>query len=195
MGNWHRQGRVMVYGTTRVESGSLPLDCQGEMFDVMATSLQKHVVGDANAQIRSTKELLGIPDAKGLLWVASDGNEDLQPETVWYLLTRILQKAGLSKQPFYSSIHGVAYFNPRMLAEIPGCPHPALFFWTLSRQPDKQLEDCFNELSAAWRQYVAWAQGITVRDIEGKKLTPRDVRFMGVKPRMAEIKIKYGDEN
>jgi hypothetical protein len=27
-----------------------------------------------------------------LLWIASDGNQDLQPDTVWHLVTRILRK-------------------------------------------------------------------------------------------------------
>ena len=58
-----------------VSSSRLSPECREEMFSAMAESLQKHVVAAANFQIRSTKELLNLPDARGLLWVASDGND------------------------------------------------------------------------------------------------------------------------
>jgi hypothetical protein len=45
-----------------------------------------------------------------------------------------------------------------------------------------------NLLSNAWPQYVAWARGITVRDVDGK---PEDARFLGVEPTLAKIAIKY----
>jgi hypothetical protein len=67
MGDWHRDGRLRVYGTTRIDSKSLSPECQNEMFDVMAAPLQKHVVNAANGQIESTKEILNMPAARGLL--------------------------------------------------------------------------------------------------------------------------------
>ena len=67
MGRWDREGRLRVYGTTQIDSSTLPSDCRDEMFAAMAESSQKHVVLVANNQIRSTKSLLSLPDAKGLL--------------------------------------------------------------------------------------------------------------------------------
>src|ERR1022692_2994538 len=64
---FHRDGRLRVYGTTRIDSKSLSPECQNEMFDVMAAPLQKHVVNAANGQIESTKEILNMPAARGLL--------------------------------------------------------------------------------------------------------------------------------
>ncbi len=175
---WHRQRRFLVFGTVQVQSSKLPEDCREEMFAAMAGSIQKHVIAKANEQIRSTKALLGKPDAKGLLWVASDGNSDFQPEVVWYLLNRVLQKKKESGDLAYSSIDGVAYFNPRMPAVIANQPAPALFWFSRPRrlEDDQSLKDCLSLLSSNWPKYVTWAQGTPVHDITG---APADLRFPG----------------
>ena len=191
MGKWDRQGRFRVYGTVRMESSKLPPDCRDEMFAVMGESIQKHVVAAANKQIKSTKSLLNMPDAKGLLWVASDGNEDFQPDVVWYLLTKALQKKKESGDPAYSSINGLAYFNPRMPVQVPQAAEPAMFWFSGCRDlsQDERLQACLNILSSGWPHYVAWAQGITVRDVAGGK--PEDARFLGVEPKLPKISINY----
>jgi hypothetical protein len=190
MGDWHRDGRLLVYGTARVDSKNLSQECQNEMFDVMAGPLQKHVVNAANTQIGSTKELLKMPDAKGLLWVASDGNEDLKPDAVLFLLKRILAKKHEDGKPCYSNIHALAYFSPRMLVEIPQSKQPAQFWFSGSRDPgDGQMLTFLSELCTAWPRYVAWAQGIAVRSVEANAVQPEDLRFIGVPPRMPRIKV------
>jgi hypothetical protein len=190
MANWHRDGRLMVYGTARIDSKRLMPECQNEMFDVMAEPLQKHVVNAANTQIESTKKVLNMPDAKGFLWVASDGNADLQPDAVWFLLNRILQKKHENGVPRFSNIHGLAYFSPRMLVERPQSKQPTLFWFSGSRQPqDQQMASCLNDLCGAWPQYVSLAQGVPVRLVDGKTVSPDSLRFRGVSPRMPEIQV------
>jgi hypothetical protein len=188
VGKWDREGHLRVYGTTRIDSKRLPAECQDEMFAIMAEPLQKHIVFEANNQIKSTKEILNMPDAMGLLWVASDGNEDLQPNIVWYLLTRTLQKKKANGEPAYSSIHGIAYFNPRMPAQVPQANEPAIFWFDGCRQPNSELATLLSELSGEWPRYVASAHGITVREVSG---TPEDTRFFGVPPKMPTIKANY----
>ena len=190
LGKWDRQGRLRVYGTIQLQSSKLPEDCRREMFALMGESIQKHVIGKANQQIKSTKSLLGMPDAKGLLWVASDGNEDFQPDVVWYLLLQTLRKKKENGDPAYSSINGLAYFNPRMPARVPQASELALFWFSGTRKPDQDqdVQTCLNLLSNAWPDYVAWTQGVTVRDMEGK---PEDTRFFGVESKLPKIEIKY----
>jgi hypothetical protein len=190
IGDWQRNGRLRVYGTARIDSKRLSPKCQNAMFDVMAAPLQKHVVNAANNQIRSTKEILDMPGAKGLLWVASDGNADLQPDTVWFLLKRILQKKHENGTPRFSNIHGLAYFSSRMLVEMPQSKQPALFWFSGPRQPeDQQIVACLNELYAAWPQYVSRTQGIAVRRVDEKTVTPDSLRFLGVPPRLPKIQL------
>jgi hypothetical protein len=119
--------------------------------------------------------------------VASDGNEDLQPNDVWFLLTRILQKKHKSGEPLFSNIHALAYFSPRMQVQKSQSKQPAIFWFSGCRQPDdQQMATCLNELYTAWPQYVARAQGIAVRHLDG---TPEDLRFLGVSPRMPKIQV------
>jgi hypothetical protein len=76
---WHRRGLLAVFGTARVDMAQLPPVCQQEWLSLLGRPVQKNVLGAANAQIRATKRLLNLPDAKGVLLVASDGNFDLTP--------------------------------------------------------------------------------------------------------------------
>ena len=190
---WNREGKLVVMGTTRVDSKNLPRDCQEEMFSEMAEPLQKHLVYAANEQIRSTKKLLGMPEAKGLLWVASDGNEDIQPNLVWYLLTRILSKKKTNGDRAYSSIHGLAYFNPRMLASVPKTDMPALFFYTAFRERIPELVSLLDLLRDAWPQYVSNRLGVPVlSNVPG---TPEETRFFGVKPKLPRITPNFDHRN
>ena len=190
MGDWRRDGQLLGYGTTRIDSKNLSPECQNDMFNIMAGPLQKHVVNAANTQIGSTKEFLKMPDAKGLLWVASDGNEDLRPDTVLFLLKRVLGKKHEDGRPRYSNINALAYFSPRMLVEMPQSKQPAQFWFSGSRDSgDQQMLAFLSELCTAWPQYVAWAQGISVRRVDGNGVPPDDLRFLGVPPRMPRIKV------
>ena len=183
---WNREGKLVVMGTARVDSKNLTPSCQEEMFAAMAEPIQKNIVYAANEQIKSTKKLLNMPEAKGLLWVASDGNEDLQPNIVWYLLTRILAKKKANGDPAYSSIHGVAYFNPRMLAAVPKTDLPAIFCYTAFRERTPEFVSLLDLLRDAWPKYVSARFGVPIlAETEG---TPEETRFFGVKPTLPRIR-------
>jgi hypothetical protein len=181
-----------------MDSDKLSPDCWRELFDLIAAPLERQVFNDANKQIRSTKELLKMPDAKELLWVASDGNEDLQPNIVWYLLTRIIQKKKQNGEPLYSNIEGLVYFTPRMLVKIPNSDKPAQIWLSGPRRPhDQTMNACLNELSKAWPRYVAWAQRSAVEEIDGDTSAPppQNIHFLGATPKMPSIVVNYGDQH
>ena len=192
-GDWYRDGHLIAYGTARIDSNRLAPECQRDILDVLAGPLQNNVFGKANSQIKSTKDILNMPSAKGLLWVASDGNEDLQPNVVCFLLARILQKKHQNGEPLYSSIHAAAYFTPRMPVQIPQFKQQPAMLWSNSfRQPDdQQMAACLNDLGASWPRYMAWAQGITVQEVDGEPAWAEDVRFLGVAPQMPKIRVNY----
>jgi hypothetical protein len=39
------------------------------------------------------------------------------------------------------------------------------------------------------RKHVAWAQGVQVRMVDGKAVTPKNLRFMGVPPRIPNVQV------
>ena len=175
---WQRTGQLLVFGTARVDSHRLPPACQQELFDLMAAPVQR-IVKAADAQIASTKEILGLPAARGLLWIASDGNQDLQPDTVWFLVTRILRKKQGDGAHQYRHIHGMAYFSPRMIAAMPQTTLPVLFWFSGAREDgDQEMKALLDMLGAAWPQYVASAQGVQLHLVD-KENTPSDLRFAG----------------
>jgi hypothetical protein len=175
---WQRKGQLLVYGTARVDSEKLPAACQQELVELLAAPVQR-IVKAADAQIASTKEILGLPAARGLLWIASDGNQDLQPDTVWFLLNRILRKKQEDGTLQYRHIHGIAYFSPRMIAEMPQTSLPVLFWFSGSRDDtDQDMNALLGMLGSAWPQYVASAQSVQIRLVD-KKNTPSDLRFAG----------------
>jgi len=191
MAEWLRRSRIVVFGTTRIDSNRLTPDCQREMNDLIASHLQNNVVRKANRQIRSTKQSLQMPNAKGLLWVASDGNVDLPPNTVWLLLNRILQKKTDSGEPQYSNIHALAYFSPRMLVALPGSSQPAQFWLSgVRNNDDKELSAFLGELCEAWRRYLGALHGIEVKQVEGVLPPPAEFEFLGGRPRLPQIDIR-----
>jgi hypothetical protein len=158
--------------------------------DLMAAPIQR-IVKAADAQIASTKEILGLPTARGLLWVASDGNQDLQPDTVWFLLTRILRKTQEDGSPQYRHIHGMVYFSPRMIAEMPQTTLPVLFWFAGPREDgDQEMTTLLGMLGVVWPQYVASAQRVQLHLVD-KKNSPSDLRFAG--PPRPLPKIYMGD--
>src|ERR1019366_6561386 len=132
MGSWQQRGLLIVYGAQRIDLHQLPQPCQEEALNVIGEPLRK-VLAKANHQIRTTKELLNMPAAKGLLIVASDGNEDLLPSDVWFFFTRLLQKKHPDGRPQFSSVHSLVYLNPRMPVLRPGTKQPALL-WMRDRK-------------------------------------------------------------
>ena len=102
MGRWQREGKLIVFGRARVDSNRLSPECREEMFSVMAESLQKHVVAAANAQIKSTKNLLSLPNAIGLLGVTTPNVKNCPLAFMAAVRTRVLPanlpKTGLSRQ-------------------------------------------------------------------------------------------------
>jgi hypothetical protein len=69
--DWGRRGLIRVYGTTQIELRKLPKPCQDEWLVIFEAPIQKHVLSDANRQIREAKESLGLPDANGVLLIAN----------------------------------------------------------------------------------------------------------------------------
>jgi hypothetical protein len=90
----------------------LPPPCQKEVLDVIGKPLQNNILRQANQQIRATKELLKMPNAKGLVMVASDGNGDLNPSDVPYFFSRILHSERPDGIILFPDIDALVYFNP-----------------------------------------------------------------------------------
>jgi hypothetical protein len=153
----------------------------------MAGPLQE-LAKKANSQIASTKRVLALPSAKGLLWAASDGNEDLQPPDVWFFLNRILQKKGPDGPPQYRNIHGIVYFNPRMPIQVQGKNGPGLF-WLYQTRADAHLTGFLKALSRSWIRYNE--KYLLRGPFFPVTAAPSALRFAGVRRSMPRIDVKH----
>jgi hypothetical protein len=148
------------------------------------------VLSKANAQIRETKQLLKADDAKGVLLVASDGNFDLTPHTIHYLLSRLLMKNHPDGRPQYSQIDGIAYFSGRTLVQVGEDGRPAMVWISGPRRKDDETITGFlSHLARQWHQYV---ERMTARPQEHLDVAPdriKDLRFAGLTPSMPRINL------
>ena len=186
--SWVERGMLIVYGTARVDLQRMHPICQQEWLEVLADPLQRNVIAKANRQISRTKELLGARTAKGLLWLASDGNLDLQPQDVWFLVSRILGKKTSEGQKQFSGIDSVIYFHPRAPAIAPGVPADVFLWLADAREPDQQVRDFISFLRDRWIQWLSATSGLNVVAIErGPALST--VRFAGSAAKLPRVSL------
>jgi hypothetical protein len=119
---------------------------------ILAEPLQRSIFAKANDQIKSTKNALGLYSAKGVVWVASDGNVDLQPDLVWFLLQKIFAKKKQDGTFMFSGIQAVIYFHPRMAVKAQDNQHVAVWAAAM-REHDLALMQFLESLQAAWLRF------------------------------------------
>jgi hypothetical protein len=179
LAEWHRTGRFqrILIGRQAIKIEDLPPNCQNEWIEVLRAPLQR-VIKKADGQIRETKILLQMPDAKGLLLLASDGNEDLQPNDVWTLVWRTLNKKKEDGSPQYSHIEAVVYFTPRMSVRAQrGGSLATCWFRGLRQVDDAELNGLLPALRDAWTDYLGSRSGVEVRQVDGRSLRLEDLKF------------------
>ncbi|MCA2625759.1 hypothetical protein ACQY1Y_09960 [Microcystis ichthyoblabe FBCC-A1114] len=95
----------------RFQIDDLPRQCAVDVFKVFS-SPTKEAVEKANKQIKETKKYFRLPDAKGLLILANDGNYSIPPNFMMYILGNLLASR-------YTSIDSFIFFTPNMRAYAP----------------------------------------------------------------------------
>lgn len=111
---WARAGllRPEQIATGRFSTNSLPERCALEAMAVFAKPVREAVT-HANLQLKATKAHFQIPNAKGLLILANDGNFSLTPQFTMHVLGRLLRER-------FSAIESFIYFAPTIVTKLPG---------------------------------------------------------------------------
>jgi hypothetical protein len=148
--NWLRRGRVIAFGRVHLNLGQLPPDCQREWLRLLESPIQRNILADANQQIRSTREALAMPTAKGILLLASDGNYCLQPPDVVTLVARILEKKKETGEPIFSAIRAVAFFSLNMFVGTPQAAKCIYWMNGLRDMQDRELSAFLKHLELSW---------------------------------------------
>ena len=154
--SWMKRNLIRVFGLASLNMRTLPVVCQNEWLRLVVLPLQTNVVSVAHRQIKKTKETLGLPEAKGLLLLANEGNVDFEPHNLLLTIAHILKKKHTDGSPQYSSIHAVSVFSHNLLVSSPDLPNRA-FFWLNGHRPfcDDPIRALQNKLEAAWYESMS----------------------------------------
>jgi hypothetical protein len=171
---WVTEGLVRPVRTERVtiNSADLPEKCQRELLSLLRKPIQR-VVTKANDQIKHTKNYFGLPQAKGLLLIANDGNYSFESDAVMYHLSHLLRKE-------HTSIDAVIYFTVNMPAMVPGIERDVLVWVSAPRNlSDEVLPPFLRALRTGWLSFYARRIGQEVPEIACDDLERlADIKFI-----------------
>ena len=107
---------IVVFGTASLTqvTQKLPPDVAGEINSAVANAVSEvleDLVEKANRQIRNTKQVLGLPEAGGLLFISNAALSVLSPALVVYRLERVIKKHTKEGTPRFPEIHAVCYVS------------------------------------------------------------------------------------
>lgn len=158
MNRWWKEGLLRqehIQGG-RFQTDNLPRQCALEVDKVFGISIKK-AVEKANKQIKETKKYFGIPNAKGLLIIANDGNYSIDLEFIRHILGNILQS-------MYTSIDSYIFFTPNMRAYTSQID-TQFHIWVSGRcRPSSNAveRDLLDEIQQGWTFFLERKTGETV---------------------------------
>jgi hypothetical protein len=142
---WVAEGKMPPAKDPRmvINSRDLPRDCAIEFLGEFKRKLEGPIK-KANRQLRETAAHFRLPNPKGVLLLANDGNLALHPSAAFNLLFHILRGQ-------YSNINAIVYFTVNLRALVPGIPEDALL-WFNALVPDRDPveENFLLSLSSQW---------------------------------------------
>jgi len=114
--SWVREGLLppaKTSGKVTLNMRELPRNCAIEALGILKKQFDDAYVRGANDQIKSTKKLLGRPNAKGLLLLMNERNYSHEPPVIFNLLFHIFN--GKSR----SAINQVVVFTADLASTLP----------------------------------------------------------------------------
>jgi hypothetical protein len=152
---WIAQGRVQAAHIRdgRFHINEIGRDCAAEVFKVFLKPV-KDAVEKANKQIKETKKHFGLPDARGLLILANDGNYSLTPQISMNILGNLLPRA-------FTGIDSFIYFTPNMRLASSRYDRQLHVWISGAARPGANAIDAdfMNKIQAGWAQYLARLTG------------------------------------
>jgi hypothetical protein len=138
----------------------LPPEYRRDMLSLARRSVEE-AVRTANEQIKSTKQALRRPSARGLVFLANDGNYFLQPAEAVALISKLMEQRFRA-----SEIDGFVYFTANTVAEVPGVDHQLTYWIPAYREEGDVLGDFVDRLGARWQNFSSRKIGEHVPTIQ-----------------------------
>jgi DNA phosphorothioation-dependent restriction protein DptG len=152
-----------------LEIAKAPKEISDSWLEILKAPIE-NFIKDANRQIRSTKQRLGSPDAKGLLLIFNQGNLlHNRPQDFRLLMVSVLRKRKPNRELKFPHIHGLVYFS----YETVKTAKESMSFWApvqLQTEPGEDvtpMQDFQKDLQQEWYAFVQNHSGRTVRQHSG----------------------------
>jgi hypothetical protein len=171
---WEREGLIDLNRLHRIrrKEERLPKDRLRELADLMKPPIEG-IIKKANKQIRESKKYFGLPDATGLLLLANEGNYILTPETMSWLLQRILFA------DLFSSIDEIVYFTVNLNVHKPGTNSYGPIWKHFHRQGFRETSQSFQQkLANGWIEFFGRAVGQSMVNIKVSDSDAKHLRFI-----------------
>jgi hypothetical protein len=154
-----------------LEIAKAPKEISDPWLNILTAPLE-NVVRYANRQIRSTKEELDLPSAKGLLLIFNQDNQlHVRPHDFRLLIAKILRKKTSDGQLRFAEIDGVVFFS----FETVKSEKQGMSFWApmqIQRKPEDDLASMKmfqKDLQQGWYRHVEKITGRPVRQHVGER--------------------------
>ncbi len=152
---WMSQGETQIYGRVRVNSSQLPNDLQWELAKLHSESV-KRVLKQANKQIKATKAVLGLNDAKGHVIIVNNAISTFDPQTFAFA-------AHQSLGTHYSSINGVSLVSANYGTSLNGLPSKLKFWIDYVRDQHLPLDSPYlAQFQETWGKCLADLEGQSI---------------------------------
>ena len=169
---WYKKHRRLPpgYDGNFLEIAKAPKEISDPWLEILKAPIE-NFIRNANRQIRSTKQRLDLPDAKGLLLIFNQGNLlHSRPQDFKVLMVSVLQKRKPNRERKFPHIHGLVYFS----YETVKTEKEQMSFWApvqLQSEPNEDVTPMKNfqkELQQRWYSFVEEHSGKTVRQHAGE---------------------------
>jgi hypothetical protein len=161
---WMQQGKLVAFGQPLVRLQSVRPECQKEWIGLYA-KVVKPILVDKNQQIKSTKAALNIPEAKGVLLLANEGDFSQHPVDFAKLCGMIVYEKGAKRRKF-TGIDAVVVMSLHLRIKSNAVPSGQTFYWVseILNPGDVELLHTLNELSDMWRNFLEKTTGLKLRN-------------------------------
>lgn len=168
---WIKEGLISPFPKRLINSTDLPKKCQDDIIKIVKAPL-KRIVEKANRQIKQTKKYFNLPNAKGVLLLANDGNYSLETEAVLNIATNIIRI-------LYSNINYIAYFTVNMPAQLITLDGN-IYVWAMAHgEKEKEFSyDFLHRLGDGWIKHIEKITGIKHKSLNAPKELVEHIKFV-----------------
>lgn len=162
---WERTGLVKSYQVRVpfIQVNDFPHACHADLIKLYGQCVKSHL-RSANQQMRE-KETHNLPNAKGLLLLANDGNYSIEPEHMGLILAKHLNGGN------YPHIDTVLFFTVNMAVQVPGDDVISrLWIYFYRKAPNRGVPVQFmDNMGVAWASFFKKLTGIDAPMLNEKR--------------------------